>query len=260
MTVYYHYHSTNDYEWSLQSKSTNPTHFWPFSGVFWPFFCYFWPFSAVCDPCWVCLMTYFLHYYTSDYFWPIQSISSHFLLHPAISGHFSAIFLAIFGHFWPPVTPSGDHDHFIHFWWPFLSTTDYFWPLQSISSHFQPHPAISVHFWPFSAIFGHFQPPVVPSDHYQPIDAFLMTISCHYWLFLTISKHFEPPPTTFSHFWPFSAIFGHFRQPVTHSDLYQALLTTSDDHFWPLMTISDRLKVPNHGGRNLAGDYYIQLT
>ena len=148
------------------------------------FFLLFWPFSAVSDPGRVCLMTYFLHYYTSDYFWPIQSISSHFLLHPAISGHFSAIFwlfLAIFGHLWPllvTMTTSSTSD-------------DHFFPLLSISGLFRAFPATFNHIQPFLSIFGHFQ------------------------LFLAIFSYLWPILTTTNqlmHFWwPFLATTDHFR-------------------------------------------------
>ena len=94
-----------------------------------------------------------------------------------------------------------------HFWWLFLTTTDYLWSLQSISNHFQPHPAISGHFQLFLAILA-------TCDPFQPL---LMTISNHYWLFLTIIKHFQPLPTTSCHFlpyfWPLSVACDPF-QPL----------------------------------------------
>ena len=115
----------------------------------------------------------------------------------------------------------------------------------------------SSHLCQFWAIFGYFWPFLATCDSFQPL---LMTISYHSRLFLTSTKHFQPIPTTSSHFWPYSAIlaiFGHF---LATCDPFWPTPPTSDDLFWLLMTISNHLKVPNHRGRHLAGDYCVQLT
>ena len=162
------------------------------------------------DPCWWLFLT------TTDYFWQLQRISSHFQPHPAI-----------FSHFWSPVTPSS------HFWWPFLTTPDYFWPLQSIYRHFQPLLTTSSKLCPFRAIFGYVWPFLATCDSFHPL---LMNISYHSWLVLTITKHlqtFQPLLTTSIHLCPFWAIFDNLWPHLTTSTHFWWPFLTTNDHFWP---------------------------
>ena len=131
--------------WSDLVSSVKKSHIWPLPTLH---LCrYFLIILAKFGNLWTLLATF------DDYFLPSLIISDHYKAFPTTFNHiqpFRVIF-SYFWPFWPPVTCSN------HFWWPFLTTTDYFCHYKAFPA--TKHPAISCQ------IFSHFRPPVTPSSH-----------------------------------------------------------------------------------------------
>ena len=120
ITISFHYWLLHSISLHFQPRPAISVHFHSFSGIFG----HFWLPVTPSD--------HFAHFQrpflvTTDYFWPLQSISSHFQPHPDISGHIRP-FSATCDPSWPLPTTS------THFWWPLLTTNDHFWPFKGRKS------------------------------------------------------------------------------------------------------------------------------